>query len=59
MSTISENLVHCCSEPVTMASKHKMDLAIGVALGSSIQTALFVTPVVGLLGGILKEMWGG
>jgi len=39
---------------VTMASKNKMDLAIGVALGSSIQIALFVTPVVVLLGWILK-----
>lgn len=35
---------------VTVASKNKMDLAIGVALGSSIQIALFVTPVVVLLG---------
>ncbi|KAL2003395.1 hypothetical protein VTN02DRAFT_4041 [Thermoascus thermophilus] len=35
---------------VTVARKNKMDLAIGVALGSSIQIALFVTPVVVLLG---------
>ncbi|CZT13216.1 related to manganese resistance protein [Rhynchosporium agropyri] len=35
--------VHC-------ASKNKMDLAIGVAVGSSIQIALFVTPFVVLLG---------
>lgn len=35
---------------VTVASKNKMDLAIGVALGSSIQIALFVTPVIVLLG---------
>jgi Ca2+:H+ antiporter len=35
---------------VTMASKNKMDLAINVALGSSIQIALFVTPVIVLLG---------
>ena len=42
---------------VTVAAKNKMDLAIGVALGSSIQIALFVTPVVVLLGWILeKEM---
>jgi len=35
---------------VTVAAKNKMDLAIGVAVGSSIQIALFVTPVVVLLG---------
>jgi len=38
---------------VTVASKNKMDLAIGVAVGSSIQIALFVTPVIVLLGWIL------
>lgn len=38
---------------VTVAMKNKMDLAIGVAIGSSIQIALFVTPVVVLLGWIL------
>lgn len=31
---------------VTMASKNKMDLSIGIALGSSIQIALFVAPVL-------------
>ena len=42
---------------VTVASKNKMDLAIGVALGSSIQIALFVTPVIVLLGWALgKDM---
>ncbi|KAI9753966.1 MAG: hypothetical protein M4579_004926 [Chaenotheca gracillima] len=42
---------------VTVASKNKMDLAIGVAVGSSIQIALFVTPVVVLLGWIMgKDM---
>ena len=39
---------------VTVASKNKMDLAIGVAVGSSIQIALFVTPVIVLLGWILR-----
>ncbi len=34
---------------VTMASKNKMDLSIGIALGSSIQIALFVAPVLVLL----------
>lgn len=42
---------------VVVASKNKMDLAIGVAVGSSIQIALFVTPVIVLLGWILgKDM---
>jgi Ca2+:H+ antiporter len=35
---------------VTVATKNKMDLAIGVAIGSSIQIALFVTPFIVLLG---------
>lgn len=35
---------------VTVATKNKMDLAIGVAVGSSIQIAIFVTPLVVLLG---------
>lgn len=39
---------------VTVACRNKMDLAIGVAVGSSIQIALFVTPLVVLLGWILK-----
>jgi len=38
---------------VTVACRNKMDLAIGVAVGSSIQIALFVTPLVVLLGWIL------
>lgn len=42
---------------VVVAGKNKMDLAIGVALGSSIQIALFITPVIVLLGWCLgKEM---
>jgi Ca2+:H+ antiporter len=42
---------------VTVAFKNKMDLAIAVALGSSIQIALFVTPLVVILGWIMdKEM---
>lgn len=40
---------------VTVASKNKMDLAIGVALGSSIQIALFVTPIIVLLGWCLEK----
>ncbi|TVY86843.1 Vacuolar calcium ion transporter, partial [Lachnellula willkommii] len=42
---------------VTVATKNKMDLAIGVAVGSSIQIALFVTPFIVLLGWCMsKEM---
>ena len=42
---------------VTVATKNKMDLAIGVAVGSSIQIALFVTPFIVLLGWAMgKEM---
>ncbi|EXJ95295.1 hypothetical protein A1O1_00415 [Capronia coronata CBS 617.96] len=40
---------------VTVAAKNKLDLALGVALGSSIQIALFVTPVVVILGWILSK----
>jgi len=37
--------------------KNKMDLAIGVAVGSSIQIALFITPLVVIIGwGLDKEM---
>lgn len=42
---------------VTVAAKNKMDLAINIALGSSIQIALFVTPLMVILGWILdREM---
>lgn len=40
---------------VTVAAKNKLDLALGVALGSSIQIALFVTPFVVILGWILNK----
>ncbi|KAK6537260.1 hypothetical protein TWF694_011453 [Orbilia ellipsospora] len=43
---------------VTVAAKNKMDLAIGVAVGSSIQIALFVTPLIVLLGWILDKDMG-
>ncbi|KAF9431970.1 hypothetical protein BGZ76_011461 [Entomortierella beljakovae] len=35
---------------VTVAMKNKMDLAIGVAIGSSMQIALFVTPLMVIIG---------
>jgi Ca2+:H+ antiporter len=34
------------STAVTMALKNKMDLSLGIAIGSSLQIALFVTPVL-------------
>ncbi|KAI4104913.1 MAG: hypothetical protein L6R37_003037 [Teloschistes peruensis] len=40
---------------VISASRNKMDLAIGVAVGSSIQIALFITPVIVLFGWILQK----
>ncbi|KAL8928593.1 MAG: hypothetical protein Q9208_001827 [Pyrenodesmia sp. 3 TL-2023] len=42
---------------VTVAAKNKMDLAIGVAIGSSIQIATFITPIVVIIGWMLgKDM---
>jgi len=35
---------------VTVAGKNKMDLSVGIAIGSSIQIALFVTPLMVLIG---------
>ncbi|AEO53101.1 hypothetical protein MYCTH_75421 [Thermothelomyces thermophilus ATCC 42464] len=35
---------------ITVAMKNKMDLSIGVAVGSSIQIALFITPLVVIIG---------
>ena len=40
---------------VVMAYKNKMDLAIGVAIGSSMQIALFVTPFLVILGWIINR----
>ena len=34
------------SSAVTMAMKNKMDLSVGIAVGSSLQIALFVAPVL-------------
>lgn len=42
---------------VVVATKNKMDLAIGIAVGSSIQIALFITPLIVILGWMMnKEM---
>jgi Ca2+:H+ antiporter len=40
---------------VIVAWKNKMDLAIGVAIGSSLQIALFVTPFLVVLGWIMNR----
>lgn len=40
---------------VVVAWKDKMDLAVGVAIGSSMQIALFVTPFLVILGWIIGE----
>jgi Ca2+:H+ antiporter len=40
---------------VTAASKNKMDLAVSVATGSTLQIVLFVTPVLVLLGVVLGQ----
>jgi len=40
---------------VIVAYKNKMDLAIGVAIGSSLQIAIFVTPFLVILGWIMGQ----
>ncbi|MGK7873993.1 MAG: calcium/proton exchanger [Xenococcaceae cyanobacterium] len=40
---------------VTFALRDKMELAVSVALGSSLQIALFVVPILVLLGGIMGQ----
>ncbi len=40
---------------VTVAIKNKMDLSVSVAMGSSLQIALFVAPVLVLAGWLLNE----
>lgn len=40
---------------VTVAMKNKMDLSVSVAVGSSLQIALFVAPVLVLVGWIVKK----
>ena len=41
---MSFSRVFCCLEQVDVALKNKMDLSLGVALGSSSQIALLVVP---------------
>ncbi|KAJ5624822.1 hypothetical protein N7510_001131 [Penicillium lagena] len=40
---------------VSVATKNKMDLAIGVSVGSSIQIAIFVTPLVVIIGWCMEK----
>lgn len=40
---------------VTVACKDKMDLAIGVAVGSSMQVALFLIPLLVVIGWIMDK----
>lgn len=40
---------------IVVAVKDKMDLALGVAMGSSLQIALFVTPLMVILGWIMNQ----
>lgn len=40
---------------VVVATKNKMDLAIGIAIGSSIQIALFITPLIVILGWCMSK----
>ena len=40
---------------IVVAIKNKMDLAVGVAIGSSMQIALFMTPSLVVLGWIIGE----
>jgi len=42
---------------VTVAIKDKMDLAIGVAVGSSMQIALLVVPLVVVIGWIMGNVY--
>ena len=41
---------------VTVACKDKMDLAIGVSIGSSMQIALLVLPLIIVIGWIMGEL---
>ncbi len=41
---------------IAMGRRNKPDLAVGIAMGSSIQIALFVTPVLVLLSGVITPV---
>ena len=44
---------------IAMARKNKLDLTIGIAMGSSIQIALFVAPVLVLVSGVDRPAAAG
>ncbi len=46
------------STAVLMAAKNKMDLAFGIAMGSSLQIALFVAPVLVIAGHVIGQPLG-
>ena len=46
------------STAVLMAARNKMDLAFGIAMGSSMQIALFVAPVLVIAGHVMGQPLG-
>ncbi|CAB4445083.1 unnamed protein product [Rhizophagus irregularis] len=48
-------IVGKASELLTVAMKNKMDLAINIAVDSSMQTALFISPLLVILGWIIGQ----
>ena len=46
------------STAVLMAARNKMDLAFGIAMGSSLQIALFVAPVLVIAGHVIGQPLG-
>jgi Ca2+:H+ antiporter len=46
------------STAVLVAMKNKMDLALGIAMGSSMQIALFVAPVLVIAGHVIGQPLG-
>jgi Ca2+:H+ antiporter len=46
------------STAILMARKGKMDLALGIAMGSSMQIALFVAPVLVIAGHLIGQPLG-
>jgi calcium/proton exchanger cax len=55
MSSISMLKIAESVTAIHLAYKNKMDLAIGVTLGSSMQVALFLTPFLVVLGWVIDK----
>ncbi len=51
--SLDNNLTEQQMRAVAMGRRNEMDLSIGIALGSCIQIALFVAPLLVLLGGLI------